>query len=413
MTTKDTTIMVKDLPADWAKEYIGKHYGSLRVTGTKEALQARLRVVCKVCKKKRVMGLNSVISNTDENCTCVVKRDVKDFIGKRYGNVIVIGKAAKNKKGLTVDCKCDCGNVFQSELKDLERGRNKQCPSCRTLNSVDHIGKTYNKILIIDAAPKDAVTHNTMVKCKCINIVKGVECGKVFTESLSAVIRGKRKSCGCLRSIYTKERAKELDETYDIWRQMMERCNNPKHVRYEGYGARGIKVCDEWYDREVYNDWYVANRPKDESIDWSVDRIDNDGGYSPENCKFSTKREQSVNQGIRKDNTTGYKGITKVDEKFRGNVKINGIEKAKQGFKTKEHAVMYRNFLIVSDCIGKEIHTPIQGIKRMLYPRVLNEKLSCIQWEYNGSIQSSVYHAPDVVERTIKLMLEDDNKNEN
>ena len=76
---------------------------------------------------------------------------------------------------------------------------------------------------------------------------------------------------------------------------MKERCNNPKNKRFKNYGARGIKVCDEWeHSFTKFENWAMANGYK---AGLSIDRIDNDKGYSPENCKWSTYVEQNRNRG--------------------------------------------------------------------------------------------------------------------
>lgn len=82
---------------------------------------------------------------------------------------------------------------------------------------------------------------------------------------------------------------------YRVWVHMKERCNNPKNKRFKHYGARGIKVCDEWeHSYRKFEEWAMANGYK---TGLSIDRIDNDKGYSPENCKWSTYVEQNRNRG--------------------------------------------------------------------------------------------------------------------
>ena len=80
---------------------------------------------------------------------------------------------------------------------------------------------------------------------------------------------------------------------YTIWANMKQRCNNPKAHEYAAYGGRGIKVCDEWlHDVKAFYDWAMANGYAD---NLTIDRIDNDKGYHPNNCRWIPKAEQYSN----------------------------------------------------------------------------------------------------------------------
>ena len=112
------------------------------------------------------------------------------------------------------------------------------------------------------------------------------------------ILRNVKKSCGCLIA----EKLKEIATTHSLSRSriyrtysnMIRRCTNPIEIEYENYGGRGIKVCDEWTNdfMNFYN-WAIANGYTDKL---TIDRIDNDGNYCPENCKWSTYKEQCRNK---------------------------------------------------------------------------------------------------------------------
>lgn len=109
--------------------------------------------------------------------------------------------------------------------------------------------------------------------------------------------KDKRKEYYEVNKEVIKERFKKSKPLYHTWQGMIRRCNDPKYINYKYYGARGIKVCDRWMNS--YDDFVsdVGEKPKG----CSLDRIDVDGDYNPDNCKWSTFKEQSRNRRINKN----------------------------------------------------------------------------------------------------------------
>ena len=95
---------------------------------------------------------------------------------------------------------------------------------------------------------------------------------------------------------------------YQCWSDMKARCLNPKHKWYGSYGGRGITVCEEWMQFMPFAEWAFCHGYAD---DLTIDRINNNGNYCPENCRWSTQHEQSMNKRHLK-NATGYTGVHKV-----------------------------------------------------------------------------------------------------
>lgn len=151
------------------------------------------------------------------------------------------------------------------------------------------VGKKYGRLIILDEATP--VNGRRKVICKC-------DCGKVKEITLTHLRAGNILSCGCLQ----KERVVEThgkhndrkNKLYSRWKSMKQRCNNPNNPAYKNYGARGIKVCEEWNsDYLKFKEWSINNGYSEEL---EIDRIDNSKGYEPGNCRYVTSYINNTNR---------------------------------------------------------------------------------------------------------------------
>lgn len=187
-------------------------------------------------------------------------------------------------------------------MKNLRRG----CGKDELMGRIKNItGNQYSNLLVIGDVGKRNKSGEVLWKCKCL--LCGSDCTYARRYDLE---RGDYQSCGCKRSQDVSERNYKhgLSRTseYKIYYGILSRCNNPSDPAYDNYGGRGIDVCDRWLDSFDNFIEDMGFRP-DES--YSVERIDNNLGYSPDNCKWATKSEQAYNRRKIRGCTSDYTGV--------------------------------------------------------------------------------------------------------
>ena len=128
-------------------------------------------------------------------------------------------------------------------------------------------------------------------------------CGNEFEALTGDIKRGKQKSCGCL----TKTHGLRKHRLYSTWNNMMRRCNNIRRKDYKNYGGRGISVCERWHNIENFiEDMYPSF---EEGL--TLDRINVEGNYEPDNCRWIDRNTQAQNtRKLKSTNTSGYRGIS-------------------------------------------------------------------------------------------------------
>lgn len=172
------------------------------------------------------------------------------------------------------------------------------------VNKSLYIGKKQFNYTVIDIVRRDGRRRDEL-KCLC-------NCGKTFY--LYPYMFGKEmyKSCGCYKAKkinkFNRSHGGSKNPLYQEYLSMVQRCYRKEHKAYASYGGRGITVCQEWLDApQAFYDWVesVGGRPKG----YTLDRVDNSKGYSPDNCKFVSIHDQSRNK--RSNIKLTHNGVTK------------------------------------------------------------------------------------------------------
>ena len=166
----------------------------------------------------------------------------------------------------------------------------------------DITGQKFNRLTVIAPAFSDK-SGKWHWLCSC-------DCGNKTIVNGTALRAGKIKSCGCLRVEFGKRGTHQMrnSKLYPIYDSMKRRCYNLNNKGYKNYGGRGITVCDEWIlDSPSFFSWALENGYKE---GLTLDRVNNDGPYSPENCRWATYKEQCVNK--RSNHWITFNGETKT-----------------------------------------------------------------------------------------------------
>lgn len=235
----------------------------------------------------------------------------EDLSNRKYGYLTVVEWI----KGKGWRCVCDCGKETYVQSNKLTTGHTTSCGCQRGgKGKLDKslVGKRFGRLLVtehIGYYVPNGKEHGQLYRCVC-------DCGNVIDVPHTSLQSGLTKSCGCLVHDILEERntkhgyahRNKKERLYIVWEAMNKRCNCPTNKAYKYYGAKGVKVCDEWKDYAKFRDWAYANG-YDENAPLgkhtcTIDRIDPYGNYEPNNCRFADSYVQANNKRRNKKGDT-------------------------------------------------------------------------------------------------------------
>lgn len=215
---------------------------------------------------------------------------IQNEIGKRYGDYEIYDVTDGFYKIRCIECGHEDTIFINSVLNG--RWKDQKCHKHRgnyvEKYDLSYIGKKNNRLTVIDITHNEKTGRKEFV-CKC-------DCGKTYRIKPTLWENGKVKSCGCYQSGRAID-ADPIKRIKAIHNGMKNRCLNEKDRSYGLYGGRGVKICSEWLEFDNFLKWSLENGYDNTR---TIDRIDSNGNYEPDNCRWATYYVQNRNKRPRK-----------------------------------------------------------------------------------------------------------------
>lgn len=329
----------------YPKDLTGQTFGRLTVLSLEQANEKMVDEIWKCqcsCDLHKIVNVKRryLINGTTRSCGCLAKEarklpnsgqfqaiDPTDIVGARLGKLIVLNVDHKTGRHYYYNCECDCGNTTVKERSALLNNINLQCTECykeglKMKAANELIGQKFGRLTVLSInkiekkIEPNGKAHNVFYyNCKC-------DCGNTCVINKYYLSCSGTQSCGCLaiEAAIKSHLTHGMSGTpfYSKWGNMICRCYNVNDSSYEDYGARGIIVCPEWHTFENFRDdmydSYLKHVEEFGETDTTLERIDVNGNYCPENCTWATLAEQ--NQNMRTNFRVMYNGREYIASKL-------------------------------------------------------------------------------------------------
>jgi hypothetical protein len=279
-----------------AKDYtkVGMIYSRLTVVGDpfKDKFHIyKVRCRCE-CGNETEPSCRQLVVGQTKSCGCLKvdsgrARKIDPLPGDRFGMLTVvkcIDPEAGHKRLFL--CMCDCGNESAIKITLFRSANTKSCGCLVAMTQRDNhpipIGEKYGRLTVLAEAEKTGA--NRQVKAVC-------DCGIQVTTAINNLRSGHTTSCGCIKGDAQVRHGMSGTPTYQVWRDMINRCDNQNYKEFKYYGGRGITFCRQW---RVFDNFFLDMGIKPEGL--TLDRIDYDGNYDISNCRWASDIQQANNK---------------------------------------------------------------------------------------------------------------------